>query len=76
MSYPRADSQATGWLGTACEEPPLGSFEQAFEIPSDAVARSSLLYDQGVRVLLASLKRRAFDDLPVVVDIDTSAIAP
>ena len=77
VSYPRIVSGEQAWPDTDCEEVPFDSFQrESFEIPSAAVARSSLLYDEGIRVLLASLRRRAFNDRPVVVDLDTSPISP
>ena len=73
VSYPRG--------GGGQERPqrnpiPYGSLEEDLDFVSikDAT-RATLFYDEGVRLLLASLRRRPKEDrAPVIVDVDTQLI--
>ena len=73
IAYPRPN-QAGSMLNR--EQPPYRSLEEKYGFLSiDDATRATLFYDEGIRVLLASLRRRPKSDrAPVIVDVDTEGI--
>ena len=72
VSYPTGDRGVSGLEpGANCERSPYGSLEGEFNfLAVDDATRARLLYDEGVRVLLSSLRRNVFENRPVLVDVD------
>lgn len=72
VSYPTGDRGVSGpEPGANCERSPYGSLEGEFNfLAVDDATRARLLYDEGVRVLLSSLRRNVFENRPVLVDVD------
>lgn len=75
ISYPRASGN--GSQARPQHNPiPYGSLEDEFDFLSikDAT-RAALFYDEGIRLLLASLRRRPpSDSAPVIMDVDTRPV--